>query len=404
MSMIRITDKVSSVGVLNPSLRIFDIIMSAKYGTSYNSYVIDGGSEAALIETVHIDFFDEYIDNIKQIVPLEKIKYLIMNHNEPDHSGSVKRLLELIPNLKIVASKAGEIYLKSIINGDADIKAVKDNDELKVGEETLRFVSAPFLHWPDSMFTYFEAENLLFTCDFFGAHYCQDGMLDKAIQKRYISAYQGELENYYIGIFSPFNSYVRSGLEKLKGLNPNIVCTSHGPILTKGGMLEYVVEKYSEWSREVTNENPIIPIFYCSAYQNTEKLAFAVKEGIKREIPEAVSECYDLNFADAAEMSGLINRCDAFLLGSPTINRDAVAPIWNLISHIDAINSSKKSAALFGSYGWSGEALPNLRGRLEGLKIKLFEEDLKVVFVPSQTDLDKAVAFGERFAKWVGGK
>lgn len=399
MSTVKITNSIYSVGVLNPNLRIFDIVMTAEYGTSYNAYLIKGSSKSALVETVHLDFFDEYIENIKQAEKLENIEYLIMNHNEPDHSGSVKKLLEIIPNLKVISTKAGEIYLKNIVHAPVEYITAKDGDEISLGDKTMKFINAPFLHWPDSMFTYVKEEKTLFSCDFLGAHYCEANMLDTKMQPKYAVAYKAAMENYYLGIFSPFKPYVLQGLDKIKGLDIEFACTSHGPVLTKNNMLPYTMEKYAQWSAPNKNENPVIPIFYCSAYQNTEKLAFAIAKGITSALPNAVVSCHDLNFSDMPKMSALINSCDACLIGSPTINRDAVAPIWNLLAHVDAINFGKRPVALFGSYGWSGEALPNLRGRLEGLKAAVFEETYKVVFVPTDEDIKNAFEFGVRFAK-----
>ena len=144
MADIQITNGVTSVGVLNPNMRVFDIVMPTEYGSSYNSYLVEGERSAALIETVHLVFFDEYLENLRRAIDLNKIEYLVMNHNEPDHSGSVERLAGLLPNLKIVVSQAGSLYLKNITNrSDLNLIIAKDGESLDLGGKTLRFISAP---------------------------------------------------------------------------------------------------------------------------------------------------------------------------------------------------------------------------------------------------------------------
>lgn len=402
--MEKITKDVYSVGVLNPNLRIFDIVMATEYGTTYNAYVVNGSEKTALIETCHLDFFETYIENIKEACDLDRVEYLIMNHNEPDHSGAIEKLLELLPNIKIVASQAGAIYLKNIVNKpDLKIIVAKDGDSIDLGGKTLSFISAPFLHWPDSMFTYLKEESILFSCDFFGSHYCEPRMFDTKMLAKRKAKYDSALLGYYNAIFSPFKPYVLKGLEKIKDLKIDYACTSHGPILTKDGLLGEVMEKYLKWSTPAPKTQTVIPLFYCSAYGNTEQLAWSIAEGIQEILTAACVKTYDLNENCMCDMAELINSCDAFLLGSPTINKDAVPPIWNLLSHIDAINIQKRPAAIFGSYGWSGEAFKNLRGRLDGLKVNVFEQDFKVTLVPTAEDLANARQFGIDFAKSIEG-
>ena len=400
MSVDKITNDVYSVGVLNPGLRIFDVVMATEFGTTYNSYIVKGSEKTALIETAHFDYFDDYIESVKNVCDLSSIEYLIMNHNEPDHSGGIVKLLELIPNINIITTQAGCIYLKNIVNNaDMKITVVKDGDTLDLGGKTLSFINAPFLHWPDSMFTYVKEEKMLFSCDFFGAHYCEPRIFDTKMIPKRKAQYDSALLNYYGAIFGPFPSYVAKGLEKIKDLDIEFACTSHGPILSKQGFLPEVMEKYATWSAPVVKDKKEIPLFYCSAYHNTELIANAIAEGIREVLPTAEVGCYDLNDHNMSEMAGLLNSSDAFLVGSPTINKDAVAPIWMLLSHIDAINIAKRPVAIFGSYGWSGEAFKNIRLRFDGLKTKTFEKDFKVVFVPTKEDLDNAHAYGKEFAQ-----
>lgn len=397
MSAVKIKDGVYSVGVLNPNMRTFDVIMRTEYGTSYNAYLVKG-EKTALIETVHPRFFDEYYENIKSIVDPSTIDYIIMNHNEPDHSGSLEKLLKAAPQLKVITSQAGGLYLKHITNlPKLEITAAKDGGELDLGGgKVLRFINAPFLHWPDSMFSWLPSDKTVFTCDFLGSHYCEPRMFDNFVT--YPDRFEKAFKVYYDAIFGPFRPYVVKGLEKLEALDADYVCTSHGPILQKNGFLPTAKELYARWSAPIERSEKFIPIFYCSAYGNTENLAFSIAEGIRSVLPTARIETYDAVENPAEELIQKLNKADAFMLGSPTINRDAVRPIWLIASGIDAINSKGRPCAVFGSYGWSGEAVPMLTERLKSLKFEVFEEGFRCRFVPSKEELDGAREFGARFA------
>ena len=399
MGVKKISENVYSVGVLNPTLRIFDVIMKTDYGTSYNAYVIKNNGKFALVETVHARFFDEYLENIKSVLGDTPPDYLIMNHNEPDHSGSVAKLTDIYPDIIVIESKAGAMYIKNIANKELNIKTVSDNEVLDFGGGELKFIVAPFLHWPDSMFTYFAKDKVLFTCDFFGAHFCEPTVFDYNI--KYPKEYEDAFIYYYAAIFGPFKPYVLSGLDKIKDIDFDMACPSHGPVLTKkdGGRLDYNIKLYAELSAPHKNEVEQIPIFYCSAYRNTEILANNIKSGIKEIKPDAEVDIYDINCCDICALSQILHMSDAFLIGSPTINRDAVAPVWNLINTIDAISMRERPCAVFGSYGWSGEACGNLISRLKGLKLKVSENPLKCQFVPSEAEITAAVEYGREFAK-----
>lgn len=400
MSARKITESISSVGILNPIMRIFDVVMKTDYGTSYNSFIIKGSKKTALIETCHLTYWKEYLKNIEEVCSPESIDYIILNHCEPDHSGVLAKLMIHCPNAEIIASQAGGIYLKDITNvPELKVHIVKDGDSIDLGDKELRFIHAPFLHWPDSMFTWCEAEKTLFSCDFFGCHYCEPYDFDYNIV--YNEKYNTALLGYYDAIFGPFGAYVQKGLQKISELSPKYVCTSHGPILTSDCKFNEVKEKYILWSQAHKNEVKTIPIFYCSAYGNTGLLAKKIKEGILEALPTASVGIYDINEYEMSDLQAKLNSSDAFAIGSPTINADAVAPVWNLLSHVDAINNRKKPALAFGSYGWSGEAVPNIQGRMTGLKLSVFEDGFHIKFVPSQTDLENAKNTGREFAKIV---
>lgn len=395
MASYKISDKIYSVGVQNPDLRVFDIVMATKYGTSYNSYIVKG-NEVALIEASHADFEGVYEANIREVVDPAEIKYVILNHTEPDHSGALRDILKLCPNATVLATAVALNYLKNIVNEPFKSRPVKDGEVLDLGGVTLNFTVSPLLHWPDSMFTYCPEEKTLFSCDVFGSHYSSEKMLDKDIDN--VEGYKEAFKGYYDAIFGPFKTFVVAGMAKIAKYPFETVCPSHGPVLTKDGLLPYVLDSYRAWSKPVKNAVKTVPVFYCSAYGCTAKLAAAIVDGVKEVIPDAACEAYDLIKNDMADMRAKINSCDACAIGSPTLNSDAVPPVWDLLAGVDAINSRKKPVAVFGSYGWSGEAVPNLIARVSGLKMAVVGEGFKVCFVPTAEDLAAAKEYGKQLA------
>ncbi|MDR2525592.1 MAG: FprA family A-type flavoprotein [Oscillospiraceae bacterium] len=397
--MMQLSDRVTFTGVLNPNMRIFDVIMRTEYGTSYNSYAVRGSEATALIDGAHGRFAGQLLGEVSQALGGKAPDYLIVNHTEPDHSGAIAALLEAYPSLCVVTNAVAAKYLAQITNRAAlPLQIVKDGDTLCLGDRTLRFCTAPFLHWPDTMFTYLEEEQALFSCDFLGCHYCEPTLLDTAIA--YPDAYAQARQYYYDCIFSPFPRFVRNGLSVLEALPVGAVYPSHGPVLTKGGRLEETVLLYQAWSREQAPRPCRIPLFYCTAYGNTRRIGEAVRAGVLEVLPEAEAELIDLSEqTDMPALRQKLNACDAFLLGAMTINRDAPPPLWELLAGADAINIAKRPCALFGSYGWSGEGFGNMAQRLQMLKCKLYDAQCKVNFVPGAAELAQAHAFGKAFAQ-----
>jgi len=397
MAVLKIADGIYSIGVLNPNMRIFDVIMKTEFGTSYNAYLITG-EKNVLIDMVHSSYYDEYIENIRSIIDPTEIDYVIMNHNEPDHSGSLSKLYETAPQIQVFTSAAGKICLRNITNQpDLKINIVKDEEELDIGNgKRLKFISAPFLHWPDSIFTWLESHKIMFTCDFLGCHYCEPRMLDKYTS--YPKYFESAFKIYFDAIFGPFKVYVQNGLSKLDQFDIDFICTSHGPILTKQGFFETAKAYYSDWSKPIISIKKQVAIFYCSAYGNTALLAQKISEGICSVIEDASVDVYDIIKHNMGELKGKMNASDAFLLGTPTFNKDAVPFIWEMACGIDAINCRGKTVSAFGSYGWSGEAVPGLIARFKTLKMNVFEEGLTCRLVPSEQELISAYEFGVRFA------
>lgn len=379
--MQKILDDVYYVGVCNPTLRIFDIIMETKYGTTYNAYLIKD-KHNTLIEAVYGKFTQDYLQKISEIVPLSSIEYLICNHTEPDHTGSIMQLLNINPNITVIASASGIKNIGQIINKPFKFLIAKDGDILEIGENKLQFISAPNLHWPDSMFTFIENKQLIFTCDFLGTHYGEVDIIDTEL--KYPEKFEEVIKDYYDAIFHPFRKWVNLGLDKIQNLKLKMIATSHGPILTK--YIDDVMRNYRKWSKDKIEENSAV-IIYVSAYSYTKYMAEALKKSL--ESSGIHTKIFDVIYSDIDEIINVINNSKLLLFGSPTINRDALKPMWDVMSRIDAVSNKGKPAFTFGSFGWSGEACPNMEARLLGLSIKIPVPSYKVNFAPSVTDFEK---------------
>lgn len=378
--MKQIAKDIYYVGVCNPTLRIFDVVMETKYGTTYNAYLIKDQNNA-LVEAVFEKFTENYIQNIEKIVPISSIKYLICNHTEPDHTGSISKLLQLNPDITIVASAAGIKNIAQIINMPFKSIIAKDGDELDLGNNKLKFISAPNLHWPDTIFTYIKEQKLLFTCDFLGTHYAETDILDKDL--KYPEKYFSVLKDYFDAIMSPFIPWVIKGLDKIKALDVEIIATSHGPILTE--YKDYVINQYTNWAQDSLDPKSAV-ILYVSAYGYTKQIAQAFEKeltdlGIK-------TQSYDIIYSSIQDILSAIESSKLVLVGSPTINRDALKPVWDVLALICPITTKGKIGFAFGSYGWSGEACPNIESRLKSLGFAIGSSYLRLLFAPSQNDYD----------------
>jgi len=388
------------VGALNPDLRIFDVIMETKYGTSYNSYLIKGQEKIALSETVKDRFFDGYLENLQSLINVEDLDYIIINHTEPDHSGALANLLKIAKKAKVIGSTAAIKFLKQIVNEPSfESIEIKGGETIDLGGRTLHFIAAPFLHWPDSIYTYLPEDQVLFTCDSFGCHYSSEKVFNDLIEKDFLDNNDllDAYKYYFDMIMSPFKPYVLQAIEKIKDLPIQIICPGHGPVL-RDNPWKYV-ELYKKWSLEgqVRSAQKRVTISFVSAYGYTTHLAEKIAEGIKNAGDFEV-DLYNIIYSDVSEILEKILHSQGILFGSPTINRDALKPVWDLLSFLNPIVHGGKLAAAFGSYGWSGEAVGVLESRLQNLKLKVVP-GLKINFKPSEEELEKAFQWGVSFGQ-----
>lgn len=400
MDKLNLKENIMWIGEQDPDLRVFDIIMETEFGTSYNSYLVRGEKKVALFETVKVKFWDDYIQKLQSEVDLQDIDYIVMDHTEPDHAGSVENLLELNPDITIVGSSTAIVFLEEITNRTFKSIKVNTGDTIDLGGLTLEFISAPFLHWPDSIYTYIRESKVLITCDSFGAHYAFDEILLSKIEDR--NDYYKALKYYYTMIMGPFKNYVLQAIRKIEDLDIDMICPGHGPVLDVDPF--EIVDIYHDWSYEETIfDNTTVVIPYVSAYGYTKMLAEKIAEGVKT-VGNIDVLIHDMVDAPKSEVMNHIRWADGILFGTPTINGDALPPIWDLVMGMSPITHKNKLTAVFGSYGWSGEGVPNIEKRLKTLRTKQFAPGYKVRFKPSKEQLEHAFKYGLEFAHELVGE
>lgn len=392
MKTLKLRDGFYWAGIVDDNLRVFDIIMYTEFGTTYNSYVWKTKDKTVLFETAKGKFFDEYLEKLKEIIDVTKIDYLVVEHTEPDHAGSIEKLLDYSPQMKIIATGCAIGFLKEIVNRDFCSIAVKDNQTMEIGGKTLRFLIVPNLHWPDTMYTFIEEEQILVTCDSFGSHY---GFHDVLVSK--VTDHEGYMratKYYFDCIIGPFKPYMLKALERVRKLDVTMICPGHGPVLDTD--IESMYDTYESWCTVVNpNTKKTVVIPYVSAYGYTEQLAQEISKGIQ-DSGDIEVRCYDMVTADQAKVLEELGFADGILLGSPTIVGEALKPIWDLTTSIFAGTHGGKLASAFGSYGWSGEAVPHLIERLKQLNMRVVD-GLKIRFKPNENQLVDAYEYGYNF-------
>lgn len=380
-------------GVLDKDLRVFDIIMMTEFGTTYNSYVLKCGDKTVLFETAKEKFFDAYLETLSQIVDVKTIDYIVVDHTEPDHAGSIQRILDLCPRAKIVATPVAIGFLKQIVNGDFYSIPVKDGDELKIGNKTLQFRVFPNLHWPDTMYTYIVEDRVLVTCDSFGSHYAHEGILRSTVTDT--EGYLRATKYYFDNILGPFKQpYMTQALAAVRQMQIDMICPGHGPVLDSH--LEELMDIYEQWCQVPTKDRKKVVIPYVSAYGYTGQLAEQIAKGIQDNDNIEV-KLYDMVTADQAEVLGEIALADGILFGTPTILGEALKPIWDLTTMMFPPVHGGKLASAFGSYGWSGEGVPHILERLKQIRLKVVD-GFRIRLKPSENDLTDAYEYGYRFA------
>ena len=393
--IIEVTADVKWIGILDYDITTFDIVMTTGYGTTYNSYFINA-QKKAIVEVAKEKFSNTYFNKLRAVTNPEEIEYIILDHTEPDHSGSLRLLLDLAPSATVVGSGSAIRFLEDIVNMPFKSLIVKDGDTLDLGDKTLKFISAPNLHWPDSIYTYLVEDKVLFTCDSFGAHYCSENLFSE-----FNEVYKSTFKYYFDVILRPFSRFMLNAIERIKLLEIEYICPGHGPvhresINTAISLSEEYAAEYIKLTKDRDHRN--ILIAYVSAYGYTREAAGFISDGIV-ESGELTTEILDIENISAEELESRLIAADGILIGSPTINQNTLLPVYRLFSVVNPLRDKSKLGGAFGSFGWSGEAPKIILENLRLLKFKIFEETATFKFSPDGSKKEYLQEFGRKFSK-----
>jgi len=394
---VALSERVYWIGAFDPDLRTFDIILKTANGTTYNAYLIRGSEGVAVIDTVKEGFADDFFARLEAVADYSDIKVIVLNHLEPDHTGALPELMRRAPQAQLFISQKAQTMLKALLKEDTlSFTAVLTGDKVSLGDRTLEFLHTPYLHWPDTQCTYLPEEKMLFSGDVFGCHFC-----DTRLFNDLAGDFRFSFEYYYAHIMRPFKDYVIRALELIEPLQPVLIAPTHGPILRDRPMR--YIQRYHDLSQpsltlEKQPHEKTLLIFFISSYGNTRRMAEAVYAGAMSVTGVRVS-LYDLEGGEVAPFIDLIEDADGLLFGTPTINGDAVKPIWDLLSSLTVINLKNKLGGVFGSYGWTGEAVRLVEDRLRGLKLRVPVQGLRVKLIPTEDELADCTRFGQELAE-----
>ena len=392
----KITDNVTWVGKVDWDLVHFHgDELSTFHGSSYNAYLIKD-EKNVLIDTVWRPYDREFVKRLKEVIDLKDIDYIVMNHNEIDHSGALPELLREIPDTPIYCTKKGEAILRGHYHQDWNYVNVKTGDTLNIGKHTLTFIEAPMLHWPDTMFTYMSGDDILFSNDAFGQHYATESLFDTAAD---VNEVMYEAEKYYTNILNLYSPMVARKVKEVLGMNLPIkmIAPSHGVIWTK--YTSQIIENYQKWSTPY-QENQIT-IVYDTMWQSTRLMGEAIAEGIRRADPSVEVKLYNVAKEDKNDVLTQMFRSKAVLVGSPTINYGYSFAIAGILEMARGLKFKGKKAAAFGSYGWSGDAPKLITKHLQEAGFDVVDDGIKCLWVPDNKAIDECRDYGEQFCKKV---
>ncbi|QWF71086.1 FprA family A-type flavoprotein [Methylomonas paludis] len=398
---IRISERVHWIGALDPNLRTFDIILKTANGTSYNAYILRGSDGVAIIDTVKEGFAADFFARLESVADYAEIKVIVLNHLEPDHTGALPELIKRAPQAQLFISQKAQSMLKGLLKKEElSFRPVLTGDSVSLGDRTLQFLHTPYLHWPDTQCTYSPEEAVLFSGDVFGCHFCDNRLFNDQV-----GDFRFSFEYYYAHIMRPFKEYVLRALELIEPLALQLIAPSHGPVLRDRP--QHYIQRYRQLSTpalhsELSLNQKTLLIFYISSYGNTKRMAEAIYQGAIQ-IEDVRVSLYDLEGGEVSPFVDLIEEADGMILGTPTINGDAVKPIWDLLSSLTVVNLKNKLGGVFGSYGWTGEGVRLVEDRLRGLKLRVPIPGLRVKLIPTDDEIVECQAFGLELAQELMG-
>ncbi len=392
MANIKILPDIYSVGVVDWNVRTFHgHTYTTKRGTTYNAYLILD-DKVTLVDTVLGSFSAELIEDIREVIPVEKIDYVIANHVETDHSGALPDIMKLCPKAKVFGTEKCKDGLYRHYYGNWDFQVVKTGDKLKLGRRTLTFIEAPMIHWPDSMFTYCPEEQLLLPNDAFGQHYATSERFDDEVDQ---CALMDEAAKYYGNILWPLGFVILKKIEEVQKLNIPIkmIAPSHGVIWRKDPLK--IVNAYLSWAGNETK--PKVIVIYETMWGATEKMARIIVEGIAK--TGMGVKLFDVASSDRTEIIKEMLDAKGFIFGSSTHDNDMLPNLAGFLEFLKGLKPKNRVACVFGSYGWAGGAVKEIEDILKETGIELVQPGLSVKYVPDENEMKRCYEFGRDFAE-----
>ncbi|MBQ9583206.1 MAG: MBL fold metallo-hydrolase [Bacteroidales bacterium] len=391
----KITDNISWVGKTDWELKMFHgNELSTRRGSSYNAYLLRGISKTVLIDTVWGPYDQEFVSRLRQEIPLEKIDAVVMQHNESDHSGALAELLREIPGTPVYCTAKGEAILRGHYHQEWNFVKVKTGDKLDLGGgESLTFVEAPMLHWPDTMFSYYDGcGGVLFSNDGFGQHYASESLFNDEVPE---SEMMEEAEKYFANILAPFCPMVTRKVNEILAMNLplKMICPSHGVIWRKDP--ESIVKQYLVWADAYALNQ--VTIVYDTMWNSTRQMAEAIARGIRDAAPQVTVKLFNAAKEDKNDILTEVFHSRALLAGSPTINNGYSYAIAGLLEMVKGMKLKKKAGAAFGSYGWSGEGTRLLSALLTEAGFAVVDEGIRAQWVPDSAALAACEEYGRSF-------
>jgi len=357
----KIKDDIYSVGVIDWHRKLFDELIPLPDGTSYNSYFIQGQEKNAIIDTVEPDFDQDFLDNLEQ-AGVEKVDYIISNHAEQDHSGTIPVLLEKYPEAEVLCSaKAKSMLLDLLELKEEQIRVVEDGETLELGGKTLEFIDTPWVHWPETMSTYLQEENILFPCDFFGSHLATSDLYVEDEAEVFKAA-----KRYYAEIMMPFRKIIKNNLAKLEDYEIDMIAPSHGPIYDNP---EIILDAYHDWVSDEVKPEVIVP--YVSMHGSTDDL---VNYFINSLIDEGIKvKPFNLTDVDLGNLAISLVDASTVVFGSPTVLTGPHPAAVYAAYVANILKPKTRYASIIGSYGWAGRMTDKLLDLMPNLKVELYD-------------------------------
>ncbi len=385
MAVRKLVENVYSVGAIDWDRRTFDELIPLPDGTSYNSYIIFGSEKTALIDTVEPEKKEELINNLKTL-GVKKIDYIVANHAEQDHSGSIPDILKMFPEAKVVTNAKCKSFLKEFLLLPDDVfTEISDGEELSLGGKTLKFIFTPWVHWPETMSTYLKEDKILFSCDFFGSHRAASHLFVENEHRVIVDA-----KRYYAEIMMPFRTQIRKNIEKLKNYEMKFIAPSHGPVYQKP---EIIINAYEGWISDETEEKVLIP--YVSMHGSTKKIVEYMTDKFIENGVEVIP--INLITADVGQIAMELVDTAGVIFATPYVLTGAHPAVISTVYLANALRPKVKIASIVASYGWGGLGVKQIQNMLTNLKVE-FVEPVLIKGYPKSADFKKLDDFVKTFS------